>query len=40
MPEAAVVGVRASIKEQPGRLQRGRLANVGIVAGVGLVEQW
>jgi hypothetical protein len=39
VPEAAVVGVRASVEEQPGRFQRGGQADVGVVAGVGLVEQ-
>jgi hypothetical protein len=39
VPEAAVVGVRAGVDEQPGRLQRGREADAGIMTGVGLVEQ-
>jgi hypothetical protein len=37
MPETAIVGVRASVEEQPGRLQRDPQVNVGVVAGVGLV---
>ena len=39
VPEAAVVGVRAGVQEQPGRLQRGRQAYVGVVAGVGLIKE-
>jgi hypothetical protein len=37
--ETAIIGIRASVEEQPGRLQRDPPANVGVVAGVGLVQQ-
>ena len=39
VPEAAVVGVGAGVEQQLGGLQRGRPADVGVVAGVRLVEQ-
>ena len=40
MPEPPVVSVGTGVEQQPGGLQCGRQLDVGVVAGVRLVQQW